>query len=86
MTFDWSTLVGLLGSALFLGGFAYANAAQQLNKVLFNLINLIGSILLLISLAVHFNLPAFVLEVCWGVIALGGLIRSLAARRRGEAQ
>ena len=85
MTFDWATIIGLIGSALFVGGFAYANAAVQMDKVLFNLINLIGAVLLLISLSVHFNLAAFVLEVCWGLIALVGLIKALGARRRGDA-
>ena len=82
MTLDGATIIGLVGSALFVGGFAYANAAQQLDKGLFNLINLLGAIMLLISLSVHFNLAAFVLEVCWGLIALAGLIKALGERRR----
>ena len=81
MMFDWATIAGLIGSALFVGGFAYANAAKQLDKVLFNLINLLGAILLLVSLSVHFNLAAVVLEVCWGLIALVGLIKALGERR-----
>ncbi|MBS0474686.1 MAG: hypothetical protein JSR28_06005 [Proteobacteria bacterium] len=82
MTFDWATLIGLLGSALFVGGFAYANAAQQIDKVVFNLINLVGAVLLIISLSVHFNLAAFTLEICWGLIALYGLVRALIERHR----
>lgn len=85
MSLDWATIVGLIGSALFVAGFAYANAAKQIDKVLFNLVNLIGAVLLLISLAVHFNLAAFVLEVCWGLIALIGLVRALFERRRSAA-
>lgn len=85
MMFDWATIVGLIGSALFVGGFAYANAARQLDKVLFNLINLLGAILLLVSLSVHFNLAAVVLEVCWGLIALVGLIKALGERRGSAA-
>ena len=78
-------LVILMAVALFVGGFAYANAARQLDKVLFNLINLLGAILLLVSLSVHFNLAAVVLEVCWGLIALVGLIKALGERRRSAA-
>jgi hypothetical protein len=44
---------------------------------LFNALNLIGAILLLISLSVNFNLAAVVLEVAWGIIALIGLIRAM---------
>ena len=41
-------IIGLTGSALFIAAFAYANVAKQLNKVAFNLANLVGAILLLI--------------------------------------
>jgi hypothetical protein len=80
MMFDWANIVGLIGSALFVGGFAYANAVESMNKVLFNLLNLVGALLLLISLSVHFNLAAFVLEACWAVIALLGLWKALRSR------
>ena len=75
-------VIGLTGSALFIGAFAYANLAKQLNKVAFNLANLVGSILLLISLAVNFNLAAFVLETAWGLIAAAGLVMAIRARKR----
>jgi len=77
-------VIGLIGSALFIGAFAYANLTNDLNKVAFNLANLIGSILLLISLAVNFNLAAFVLETAWGLIAAGGLVMALLARKRQQ--
>jgi hypothetical protein len=75
-------VVGLLGSALFIGAFAYANIAKTLNKVCFNLANLAGAILLLISLSVTFNLAAFVLEAAWAGIALFGIVAALRERRR----
>jgi hypothetical protein len=70
-------IIGISGSVLFIGAFLYANIAQTLNKLLFNALNLIGAVLLLISLSVNFNLAAVVLEVAWGIIALIGLIRAL---------
>ena len=81
MILDWANLVGLIGSAIFIAAFAYANAAERLNKLWFNAANLIGAILLLWSLSVHFNLAAFVLEAAWGLIALAGLIAAIRARR-----
>lgn len=70
-------IIGICGSVLFIGAFLYANIAQTLNKLLFNAVNLIGAVLLLISLSVNFNLAAVVLEVAWGIIAFVGLIRAL---------
>ena len=83
MTGDWANVVGLIGSAIFIAAFAYANAATTLDKLLFNLANLTGAVLLLASLWVHFNLAAFVLEVAWASIAAWGLLKALRERQRG---
>ena len=72
-------IIGLLGSALFIAAFAYANVSKSLNKIWFNLANLVGAILLLISLSVTFNLAAFVLEAAWGSIAAVGLVLAIRA-------
>ena len=70
-------IIGLVGSALFIAGFAYANIVPDLDRRWFNAVNLAGSILLLVSLSVHFNLAAVVLESAWGLIALAGLVAAL---------
>ncbi len=84
MTFDAANIVGLVGSVIFIAAFAYANVAAQFDKLWFNLANLIGAVLLLWSLSVHFNLAAFVLEVAWALIALIGLISALLQLRKGS--
>lgn len=76
-------IVGIVGSILFISAFAYANAAKELNKLWFNIANLAGAILLLISLSVHFNLAAFILEAAWAVIAFAGIFREL--RKKSES-
>jgi hypothetical protein len=73
-------VIGICGSILFIGGFLYANLTAALNKILFNIINLVGAILLLVSLSVHFNLAAVILEVAWAMIATFGLVTALRAR------
>lgn len=57
---------------------------MQLNKIdpksmVFNLINLVGAILLLISLMVNFNLASVVIEIFWifaSLIGVANIIRS----------
>ena len=75
-------VIGLVGSALFLAAFAYANFAPAFNKLWFNAVNLVGSVLLLTSLSVHFNLAATVLETCWGLIAAAGLVAAIRKRKQ----
>ena len=44
---DTANIVGLTGSALMVVAFAYSNLAKVMNLVLFNLLNLIGAIMLI---------------------------------------
>jgi hypothetical protein len=76
-------VIGLIGSVIFIAAYAYATFSRSLNKLWANAVNLLGAVLLLTSLSVHFNLAAFVLEAAWGMIALAGLIAELLRRRRG---
>jgi hypothetical protein len=85
MTGELAEAIGLVGGALMVGAYAYSNIARSLNFLLFNLLNLVGSGLMVLSLSVHFNLSAMVLEVVWGLIAAFGLIKALRGRRAGAA-
>ena len=82
MTFDLANIIGLAGSAVMVIAYAYSNVAKQLNFTLFNLLNLIGALLLIYSLTVHFNVASMALEVVWAFIALIGLAK---ASRKGKA-
>jgi len=82
MTFDLANVVGLMGSALMVVAYAYSNMAKTLNFVIFNAMNLIGALLLIWSLTVHFNLASMALEVVWAAIALLGLGNALKGTKR----
>jgi hypothetical protein len=82
MTFDLANIVGLMGSGLMIGAFAYSNIARPMNYILFNGLNLVGALMLVASLTVYFNAASMVLETVWAAIALVGLIQSL--RRRAK--
>lgn len=74
-------VVGMFGSALMIIAYAYSNLAKRIDFLLFNMLNLIGALLLITSLAVHFNLASMTLEIVWAIIALFGIVQVL--RRRG---
>ncbi|MBC7985473.1 MAG: hypothetical protein H7X93_02200 [Sphingomonadaceae bacterium] len=78
-------IIGIGGSVIFIAAFAYANLSAALNKPLFNPLNLAGAALLLISLSVHFNLAAVILEIAWAIIAIAGLIGAWRARPESNA-
>ncbi len=81
MTFDLANVIGMVGSALMVGAYAYSNVAATINFVLFNLLNLVGALLLIASLTVHFNMASMALEIVWACIALAGLIGALRRRK-----
>ena len=83
MMMDWANIVGLLGSGLMVVAYAYSNIARELNFLWFNLLNLVGSLLLIASLTIHFNLASMALEIVWAEIAVIGLANTI---RKGRAR
>ena len=75
-------IFGMIGSAMMVVAYAYSNMSAAMNFILFNLLNLVGSILLIISLTIHFNMASMALEIVWTVIAVFGLAKALRARTR----
>ena len=74
-------IVGMSGTFLVVGSFFLL----QLNKVspkslVYNMMNLSGAILLLISLCYNFNLASFVIEIFWIAASLIGLYKYLKNR------
>lgn len=51
---------------------------------IFNVVNLIGATLLLLSLTVHFNLGSFIIEVFWIIISVRGLYAIGKTRARNS--
>ena len=83
MTFDFASIIGMVGSGLMVIAYAYSNMAKVLNFTVFNLLNLVGSLLLIYSLTVHFNVASMMLEIVWALIALVGLGKAFM---KGKAQ
>ena len=45
------------------------------DSIKFNVVNLVGAVLLIISLCFHFNLGSFMIEIFWIIIAVRALYR-----------
>ena len=79
-------IVGMMGTFLVVGAFFLL----QLEKVLpeglhYNLMNLSGAILLLISLCYNFNLASFVIELFWISASLIGISKYVKQRALTKA-
>ena len=75
-------IAGLIGVGLMLAAYAGAQfRGLDPTRALSLLMNLVGAILILASLAKSFNLSAALMEGAWALVALFGLAK-LAFRRR----
>jgi hypothetical protein len=76
-------LAGFVGAAIIV--VAYFAMQQRWLSALdwrFPAANVVGSLLILVSLWFEWNFPSVVIEVFWALISFLGLLRSLAERRR----
>ena len=76
-----ANVVGMTGTIIVVGTYFLLQLGKiSSDSLAFNSLNLIGAILLLLSLLVHFNLASFVIEVFWILASLVGLWRYLKNR------
>lgn len=78
-----STYLGLLGVGLILLAYGALQLGRLANASLaYSLLNIVGSLLILVSLIYQWNLPSFVIQVSWIAITLAGLFRRWQAGRK----
>ena len=76
-------IAGVIGVGLMLCAYAFGQLGRlDMTRPPALLMNFSGSLLVLWSLTFRFNLPAFLMETAWALVALYGLVR-VAMRRRG---
>lgn len=80
-----ANIIGMLGTSMVVGTYFLL----QLNKLdskglAYNIWNLVGAILLLISLLIHFNLASFVIELFWIAASLVGLYNYWKRQKQPE--
>lgn len=74
---DTYSIIGLIGMIMIVIAY-YLNLMGRLHikQIRYSLMNLMGALLLLLSLCFHFNLGSFMIEIFWVAISLVGVLRS----------
>jgi hypothetical protein len=78
-------IIGFAGMACIVFAYAYLTGARSPNPFVLHGINLLGAVLLAISLTVNTNMASMVLEFFWGGIAIWGLVKAFGQWRRRRA-
>ncbi len=74
---DLPDLVGIVGVGFILVSYGLLQARKlTVDTVAYSGINLLGSLLILVSLLYHWNTASFVIEVAWIAISLWGLMKA----------
>jgi hypothetical protein len=83
LNLQWWDWVGLAGTVLILLGFFMLQVGKLHGQgIVFQLMNLLGALGVLVSLYGKFNLPVFLLEGTWALISGYGIVRGM---RSGSA-
>ena len=87
MGMAWYDLIGGIGVVLVLGTYGLLQAGRMAaDDIVYSVANLIGAILIGISLLYAFNLASFVIEVFWATASAYGIWRALRRRQVAGAR
>lgn len=79
---QWHEYVGLLGDAVVLAAYYGLQSGRMRGDGLaFQWANIVGCVLITVSLMYDFNLAAMVIELAWIAISVYGLMRGIRMRR-----
>lgn len=79
-------LIGIIGVALLIYAYFLLQTERiSIQNVKYSLMNMAGSILIIISLVEEFNLPSFIIESFWVLISGIGVVRYIKNRFKKKA-
>ncbi len=80
------TLVGFIGIAINLIAYAMLSSGRlKASEARYQLMNITGTVCILLSLVAQWNLPAFIANLAWLLIGLLSLARILWLAKRSRA-
>jgi hypothetical protein len=81
LDYSWFDLVGNLGVLLMVIAYLLLQLEKLSSSAVSYLsLNVVGAIMVIVSLLFRFNLSAFLMEVFWLLISLYGLTKGISAR------
>lgn len=80
-------IIGITGVMMVLGTYLLLQVEKtRSSSLLYSLANLIGAILIIISLMETWNLASVIIEVAWSLISCYGIYRYYVTRRKSLSQ
>ena len=79
---DIFNIIGLVGTIITIIAYLFSSFGILKVGILYQVLNGVGSMLLVLSLMTHFNLPALVMESTWCLISLAAIVRILLLKKK----
>ncbi len=80
---DIYQFIGFVGMLFIVWAYALLQIKKySITSFTYQFLNLIGAILLLISLFVHFNLGSFIIEIFWIIITLYAIYKNFKEKKQ----
>ena len=80
MNIAWYDVVGTSGVVMVLVAYFLLQTERWSGRSIgFSVVNLLGSLLITVSLIYNFNLSSFIIEMAWIAISINGIARARAA-------
>jgi len=78
-------IIGIFGVGLILVVYAMVQVDKlSVNNIYYSICNAIGAFLIIVSLMVDFNLPAFLMEFFWVIFSLFGIYKYIKTNKLKE--
>ena len=80
MNFAWYDVVGTIGVVMILIAYFLLQTERLSGQsVGYSVVNLVGSLMIAVSLLYAFNLSSFIIEIAWIAISIYGIVRARRA-------
>lgn len=87
LNFAWYDAIGIIGVAIILVVYYLLQVERmKSDELIYSVINLVGALLIVVSLMYSFNLASFVIEICWIAISIIGIVRYFRKRAAGSIE
>jgi len=74
--------IGFIGMVFVVVAYLFLQTNKYtIKSIQYQLLNLVGAILLLISLCVHFNFGSFIIEIFWIIITIYGISKNIKEKK-----
>ncbi len=84
IAFAWHDAIGILGVTIILIVYYLLQVERmKSDELIYSVTNLLGALLIVVSLIYTFNLASFIIEVFWIAISLIGIVRYFRKRATG---